>query len=681
MINKPTYVELEKKIQELEQAEEAHKQSEERYRSLVENTTDGYFICEIPSGKFLFLNRRACNFFGYTMEEGLKLTVWEVISPEDHERILMRIQARLEGKPLGSELNEYTAINKDGSKFLAEVSTSLVTHRGAPVVQGIIRDISERKQVEESIKASEERFRNIVNASPMGIHMYELQEENRLVFVGANKASNQILGVGQEQFIGKTIEDAFPGLVDTEIPGRYREAAKEGKIWRTEQINYEEGKLSGAFEVVAFQTEPNKMAALFNETTARKQAEEALRLSEERYRKFIENAPVAMYTVNINGEFTYGNKKLLEMTGYKIEDWLNKSFHPVVHPEDLEFVINKVQDRIEGKGTTDPYEIRIFDSSRKIIWVKINSESIYETDERGDKKLVGMQSFVEDVSDRRRAEEALRESEEKYRNILKNIDDGYFEVDIAGNFTFFNDSMCKILGYPKNELMGMNNREYMDEENAKKIFKAFNNVFRSGISTKALDWRLNRKDGTESFVETVVSLIKAQNGKEIGFRGVARAVTERKQLENQLQQAMRMESVGTLAGGIAHDFNNLLMGIQGRTSLALIDKDPSHPDFEHLKGIEDYVVSAVDLTKQLLGFARGGKYEVKTTDINEIIKKTSRMFGRTKKEIKIHTKHQKAIWAVETDQGQIEQVLMNLYVNAWQAMPDGGDLYIQTKNV
>jgi nitrogen-specific signal transduction histidine kinase/CheY-like chemotaxis protein len=169
---------------------------------------------------------------------------------------------------------------------------------------------------------------------------------------------------------------------------------------------------------------------------------------------------------------------------------------------------------------------------------------------------------------------------------------------------------------------------------------------------------------------------------------VARDISERKQaekkkqqLEAQLQRAQKMEAIGTLAGGIAHDFNNLLMGIQGRASLMMMDKDSSHPDFEHLQGIEEYVTSAADLTKQLLGFARGGKYEVKPTDINEMIKKSSRMFGRTKKEIKIHRKYQKDVWTVEADQGQIEQVLMNLYVNAWQAMPGGGDLYVQTENV
>jgi signal transduction histidine kinase/CheY-like chemotaxis protein len=189
-------------------------------------------------------------------------------------------------------------------------------------------------------------------------------------------------------------------------------------------------------------------------------------------------------------------------------------------------------------------------------------------------------------------------------------------------------------------------------------------------------------------VELKVTSLLDADGKAIGRIGVARDIRDRKQaaeerekLEAQLQQMQRMEALGTLGGGVAHDFNNLLMGIQGRTSLMLMDKDSSHPDFEHLKGIEDYVKSAANLTKQLLGFARGGKYEVKPTDINELVKKSSNMFGRTKKEIKIHGKYQKDVWTIESDQGQIEQVLMNLYVNAWQAMPGGGELYLQTENV
>ena len=156
---------------------------------------------------------------------------------------------------------------------------------------------------------------------------------------------------------------------------------------------------------------------------------------------------------------------------------------------------------------------------------------------------------------------------------------------------------------------------------------------------------------------------------------------ERRKLQQQLSQVEKMEAIGTLAGGIAHDFNNLLMGIQGRTSLMLMDTDDTHPHFEHLKGIEDYVKRSAGLTGQLLGFARGGKYEVKAVDLNGIVKKSAEMFGRTKKEITVHLKSQKEIWMVAADASQIEQVLLNLYVNAWQAMSGAGELYLTIENI
>jgi len=290
--------------------------------------------------------------------------------------------------------------------------------------------------------------------------------------------------------------------------------------------------------------------------------------------------------------------------------------------------------------------------------------------------------------ERKQAEEALRESEEKYRTILESIEQGYYEVDIAGNFTFFNDSMCKILGYSKDELMGMNSRQYTDNETAKKVYEVFNRVYTTGRPNKIFDEEIIRKDGTKRHVEASVSLMKDSEDRRTGFRGIMQDITERirteqekKKLEAQLHQVQKIEALGTLAGGIAHNFNNLLMGIIGNTSLMLLESDSTHPNYERLKKIEKSVQSGSKMTRQLLGFAREGRYEVKPISLNQLVKETSDTFAMTKKDIRVHRELAKDEFAINADQGQIEQVLLNLYVNAKDAMPGGGDLFLKTMNV
>ncbi len=288
---------------------------------------------------------------------------------------------------------------------------------------------------------------------------------------------------------------------------------------------------------------------------------------------------------------------------------------------------------------------------------------------------------------RREADDALRQSEEKYRTILESIEEGYFETDLEGNLTFFSEPFCRMLGYSRDELKGSSINAYTTAETAARMAEITGRVKSSGVPENVPDYDVVHKDGRQVALELSLSLLKDAGDQPLGFRGVVRDVSQRKRaeeekrkLETQLQQAQKMESIGTLAGGIAHDFNNILMGIQGNASLMLLKIDPSHPNYEKIKNIEKYVQNGTELTKQLLGFARRGKYMVKATDLNEIIEKSSQLFARTKKEIQVRTELIEDLWAAEVDRGQIEQVLLNLYVNAWQAMPGGGELFIQTEN-
>jgi two-component system cell cycle sensor histidine kinase/response regulator CckA len=286
----------------------------------------------------------------------------------------------------------------------------------------------------------------------------------------------------------------------------------------------------------------------------------------------------------------------------------------------------------------------------------------------------------------------LQLSEERYRYLVENSPDIIYTLDREGRFTFISRAVERLLGYRSEALIGRHYGEIIYEEDLDKARWFFNERRTGERAAGGVELRLkgaNGHGGERSYEVRHLTIELKSTGvydeaggkRYLGTHGVARDISDRRRLEAQFQHAQKMEAVGTLAGGIAHDFNNLLMGIQGYTSLMLLKIDPHHPHYEKLRNIEKYVQSGAELTKQLLGFARGGKYDVKATDVNDLVHTTAHMFGRTKKEIRIHETYQDGLWPAKADPGQVEQVLLNLFVNAWQAMPGGGDLYLETANV
>jgi PAS domain S-box-containing protein len=283
----------------------------------------------------------------------------------------------------------------------------------------------------------------------------------------------------------------------------------------------------------------------------------------------------------------------------------------------------------------------------------------------------------------------LKDAEEqsRYKELLENVDDAVYILDLEGNVLEANEAAYSWLGYTPSQFFELNIADIIPREDACSIIDQLGKGIQDGRPQKIIvETSLTKKDGQLIPVE-IHSRAISYRGRNVILNAVRditlriEAEKEKKLLQSQLLHSQKMEAIGTLAGGIAHDFNNLLMGIQGYMSLMRLQTYPDDPNGEYIQGIESAVRNAANLTNQLLGFARKGKYALKQTCINDLVINSTKMFTRTRKEIVTHIQLQDNLWSVRVDPGQIEQVLINLYLNAWHAMPQGGELWVQTENV
>jgi PAS domain S-box-containing protein len=415
---------------------------------------------------------------------------------------------------------------------------------------------------------------------------------------------------------------------------------------------------------------------LQEELATRKKAEEALRASEERLRLALEATQQGWFDLNVQTGEVIVSPEYVKMIDYEpeefsssLQNWING-----IHTEDRDAVLKVFRECLASGGTrTMEYRRR----TKKGNWKWIRSiGKIVEFDSNN--KPLRMSGTHTDITERKQAEEALKVSEEKYRLVVENANDAIMIVQ-DGMIKFPNRKSTVLSGYTKEELMSVTFSQFIHADDKDLGITMHGKRLQGQDVPETYSFRIINKSGGIVWVEASAVLVTWEG--QPATLSFLRDITVQKKLEEQLLHAQKMEAIGTLAGGVAHDFNNLLMGILGYVSLMLMKTDKTHPFYEKLKTIEQLVESGAELTRQLLGFARGGKYEAKPINVNDLIIKTADIFGRTKKEIVIQKKLQEDLHATEADTGQIEQVLFNLYVNAWQAMPSGGRLYIETENV
>ncbi len=393
----------------------------------------------------------------------------------------------------------------------------------------------------------------------------------------------------------------------------------------------------------------------------------------EKYRALVDNSPDLLYRTDLQGRITFLSPSVYRLSGYTTEEAIGMKMAEDVYlfPEERESFLTKLQE----KGRVANFETQLKRKDGSIWWASTNAQFYKDKDGR----ILGVDGITRDISERKTAEKALQESEERFRKAfhtspdsinLNRASDGLY-IDINQGFT-------NLLGYTREEVTGKTSLSLNIWKNPEDRQRLIDGLNKQGY-VENLEAEFRGKDGKGGIGLMSACLLEINEEKVI--LSITREISERKKVERQLQQAQKFEAIGTLAGGIAHDFNNILMGIQGRASLISVNLDPLHPHAEHINAIEENIRSATNLTKQLLGFASGGKYEVKPVDLNELVGNSAEMFSRTKKEIRMHSIFQDPPPVAAVDRGQIEQVLLNLYVNAWQAMAEGGEIYLMTRSV
>ncbi|MCX5813395.1 MAG: PAS domain S-box protein [Proteobacteria bacterium] len=680
-------------ITEHKQIEEELKKATEKYRDIFENAMDGIFHTT-PEGQSIIVNPATAKLLGYASPEDLIRSVKDMGTqiyayPEDRDKAL-----RLMEDHGFIENFEAQFRRKDGSIVWGLLNAHPICDQKGNIlyIQGTVQDINKRKLAEEALRGEEARYRDLADSLPQTV--VECDDKGHITF--ANFNSFKIFGYTKEDF--KKGLNIFQMIVP-EDHDRARKNILRVSLGKQQVGNdYTAVKKDGStFPVLIYtsaiirEKKPVDLRIILIDITERKRAEEALRESEEKYRSIFENAIEGMYQASPGGRYISVNPALARMHGFESPQEMITTVTDIgsqifISPE----ARKQYREILEKKGTVVNFEFELYRKDRSKIWVSTNARVVRNKDG----ETLYYEGKVEDITERKRVEEALKRSESRLSSIIEFLPDATFVINLEGKIISWNRAIEEMTGFSVEMMLGKGDYEYAIPFYGERrpILVNFLFLWDDDIAKK---YSFIRKDGDTLYTETDVPYVRGQNrtlwakasplydakGNVIGAIESIRDITERKRLETELMHAQKMEAIGTLSGGIAHDFNNILMGIQGYASLMMLDISTEHPHYERLKRIEEQVKNASDLTGQLLGFARGGKYVVKPVNMNELIEKTSNMFGRTKKEIAIHRKYERDIWAVEADMGQIEQVLLNLYLNAWQAMPAGGDLSIETKNI
>lgn len=580
----------------------------------------------------------------------------------------------------------------DGSEKFIEYKNAMVFDGNGKAigVRGMGRDITERYLARKEMKEIEQRYRDIFDNVTDLLFFHDL--DGNFDLKQCNPAVRQQLVGGNPEIETVNIREFMPEAYRAgfdEYLERIKKNGRDEGLFTIINFAGRESVMEYRNSLVSDKNGPIGVRGSARDITDRIIYERALRMSEEKYRTILESIEHGYYEVDTAGDITFFNDSFCRIFDIPKDELIGKNYKTFIDEE-------------TAKKVYDVFHT-VYSTGRDMMWTewefitrkgrKISFEASISCIMTRSGKCRGFRGIVRDVTERVATEQALKESESKYRNILEGIEEGYYETDLKGRYTFMNDSMCRITGFSREEMTGMSYKNCMDEENARRVFEAFRHVFTSGEPMKGFGWDFTRKDGSKVQVESSILLIQDPQGRPAGFKGILQDVSERKKaqeqtrlLEERLKNAQKMEALGTLAGGVAHDLNNILSGIVSYPEMLLMKIDKDDPLRGPLEKIQKSGQKAAAVVQDLLTLARRGVAVKQVVNLNGLIREylESSEFGRPQSlhpNVRVDFRHDDSLMNIIGSPAHLSKAIMNLISNAAEAMPKGGTITIETCNL
>ena len=662
-------------ITERKRMEEAQKRSETLFSSAFKLSPAATILSWLKDGKCIDANEAYARLVGFSRDElagktTTELNIW--MSPDERNRMVSGLAraGRLENVPI-------TLRKKDGSLRSTISSAEILVIEGEKYILSFFYDITDIKQAEDALKESEMRYRALVESSPDAITQSDLN--GRILM--CNQQAALLHGYDRpEDLIGKSAFDLFPPD-ELERAGSNLQNTLTGKAVRNIEYRFVKkdgsqfhGELS-ATVITDAEGKPASFVAITRDITERKQAEGAMQSAKQQItealsfnRMILESSPVGMIVYKASGECVSANPMAAGIIGATTEQLLAQNFRSL-ETWKRDGLLESA-DRALTSGKPVIREIHNASSFGKTVWFKT---SLAPFAAAGENHFLFL---IEDISERKQAEYALRESEEKYRNLVDNANQ-IIIVAQDGLIKFVNRKGIDLWGYTEQESMSRPFLEFVHPEDRHLIMENHARLIKGDLIQQRYEFRVVTADGRICWVE--INPVPIEWKGKPATLDLLTDITQHKRIEEELQKAQKLESLGVLAGGIAHDFNNLLTGIFGYIDLARsVSKDPKST--EYLEATLAAMNRARALTLQLLTFAKGGAPVQKITPLVPFIQDAAQ-FALSGSNISCKFFLAQNLWPCNIDKNQIGQVIDNIVINGQQAMPNGGDMEITAKNI